>query len=161
MNSTLKTNQEMQVALAKYADTVRRICFLHLKNHHDTEDLFQTIFLKYALYEGTFDNAEHEKAWMIRVSINACKDLLKSAFKKRVVSYDLLQEAAVEDHHKELLSVLLTLPSKYKEVLYLFYYEDYSAAQISKLLGKNENTIYTRLARARTLLKEALGGEVD
>lgn len=158
----MRSDQELELAIEQYADTVRRICFLQLKNHHDTEDLFQTVFLKYALYSGTFDNQEHEKAWIIRVTLNACKDLLKSAFRRRIVSASVLaEEAPVFDRHGELFSVLLTLPDRYKQVLYLFYFEDYSASQVAKILHTNENTIYTRLARARTLLKTALGGEPD
>lgn len=76
----MRSNQEVNSAIERYADTVRRICFVHLKNYSDTEDIFQTVFLKYALSSAAFENEEHEKAWFIRVTINACKDLLKSFF---------------------------------------------------------------------------------
>lgn len=74
----MRSEQEANRALDLYSDTVRRICMIHLKNYADTEDIFQTVFLKYVLSSTVFKNEEHEKAWFIRVTINACKDLLKS-----------------------------------------------------------------------------------
>ena len=81
----MRSEAEVNNAVEKYADMVRRICFYHLKNHADTEDVFQNVFLKYMLYENSFDSEEHEKAWFLRVSINACKDYLKSFFRRKTV----------------------------------------------------------------------------
>lgn len=134
---------------------------IHLKNYADTEDIFQTVFLKYALRSDNFESDEHERAWFIRVTINACKDLLKSFFRSRTVSLDQLleQPAALTPDHREVLEAVLSLPQKYKDVVYLHYYEDYTAPQIADLLGKNVNTIYTLLNRSRQLLKDKLGGD--
>lgn len=77
----MRNEEQIQQAIETYADTVRRICMLHLKNTSDTEDIFQEVFLKYALSPILFKNENHEKAWIIRVTINACKDLLKSFFR--------------------------------------------------------------------------------
>ena len=74
----MRSEEEACRAIDQYADTVRRICMVHLKNYSDTEDIFQTVFLKYVLHTAPFDSPEHEKAWIIRVTINACKDSLKS-----------------------------------------------------------------------------------
>ena len=76
----MRSEEEANRAIEQYSDTVRRICFLHLKNEADTEDIFQTVFLKYVLSSAEFQSPEHEKAWLIRVTINACRDLLKSFF---------------------------------------------------------------------------------
>ena len=84
----MRSEEEANRAVEKYADTVRRICIVHLKNHADTEDIFQTVFLKYVLSSVSFENEEHEKAWFIRVTVNACKDLPKSFFRSRTVSLD-------------------------------------------------------------------------
>ena len=136
---------------------------IHLKNHADTEDIFQNVFLKYVLSSVCFESEEHEKAWFIRVTLNACKDLLKSFFRSHTVSIEevLEQPAALPEDNREVLQAVLSLPQKYKDVIYLHYYEGYTAPQMSKLLGKNVNTIYTLLTRARQMLKEKLGGEDD
>ena len=159
----MRSEQEINRAIDRYADTVRRLCMIHLKNYADTEDIFQTVFLKYALSSVAFENEEHERAWIIRVTINACKDLLKSFFRSRTTSLDTLmaQAAPAAPEHREVLEAVLSLPQKYRDVIYLHYYEGYSAPQISKILGKNVNTIYTLLARSRQMLRERLGGEAD
>lgn len=157
----MRNEQEVNRAIELYSDTIRRLCMIHLKNHADTEDIFQTVFLKYVLSSVSFENEEHEKAWFIRVTINACKDLLKSFFHSRTVSLDdvLEQPAALPEDNREILEAVLSLPQKYREVVYLHYYEEYSAPQISRILGKNVNTIYTLLTRSRQMLREMLGGD--
>ena len=106
-----------------YADMVRRICFVHLKNRHDTEDVFQNVYMKYLLYESTFESAEHEKAWFVRVTINACTDWLRALSRRKWVPLDVLAEESTELDHssKEVLEAVLKLPEKYRDVIYLFY----------------------------------------
>lgn len=134
---------------------------IHLKNYADTEDIFQAVFLKYVLSSVSFESEEHEKAWFIRVTINACKDLLKSFFRSRTVSLDEIAEQSSEmpTDDREVLEAVLSLPPKYKDVVYLHYYEGYTAPQISRILGKNVNTIYTLINRSRQLLRDKLGGD--
>lgn len=137
---------------------------IHLKNYADTEDIFQTVFLKYVLSSVSFESKEHEKAWIIRVTVNACMDLLKSFFRSRTVPLEeLVREpaAAPAGEDREVLEAVLSLPGKYKDVVYLHYYEGYTAPEIGQILGKNANTVYTLLTRAKGLLKERLGGEDD
>lgn len=159
----MRSEIEISAALDRYSDTVRRLCMVHLKNMADTEDIFQTVFLKYALRSAEFESREHEKAWFIRVTINACRDLLRSFFRSRTVSLDELTEQAapLEEENREVLEAVLSLPLKYKEAVYLHYYEDYTAPEIAKILGKNVNTVYTLLNRARGMLREKLGGDGD
>ena len=159
----MRTEQEVALAIERYADMVRRICMLYLKNTSDTEDIFQEVFLKYALYSKSFTGHEHEKAWVIRVTINQCKDLLKSFFRSKTVSVEELLEAPHEsgNQNQEVLRAVLTLPQKYKEVVYLHYYEGYTAVEIGQLLKKKTNTVYTLLARAKALLRESLSDEYE
>lgn len=159
----MRSEQEANRAIERYADTVRRICMIHLKNHADTEDIFQNVFLKYVLSTAVFESEEHEKAWFIRVTINACRDLLKSFFRSRTVSLDTLldQPADLTENDRTVLDAVLALPGKYRDVVYLHYYEGYTAPQISEILHKNVNTIYTLLNRAKQALKETLGGDDD
>lgn len=159
----MRSEQEVNRAVEQYADMVRRLCMIHLKNHADTEDIFQTVFLKYALSSVLFESAEHEKAWILRVTVNACKDLLKNFFRSRTVSLDDIMEqpAVMPPDHREVLEAVLSLPVKYKDAVYLHYYEGYTAPEISRILGKNVNTVYTILNRSKQLLREKLGGEED
>ena len=156
----MRSEQEVDRAIQRYSDTVRRICLVHLKNYADTEDIFQTVFLKYVLSSVSFESDEHEKAWFIRVTINACKDLLKSFFRSRTVPLEELPlSAAVEEGDRGLWEAVWALPENYRDVLYLHYYEGYTVPQIGKLLHKNVNTVYTLLGRAKKLLRERLEEE--
>lgn len=157
----MRSEEAVNRAIENYASTVKRICFIHLKNEADTEDICQTVFLKYAMNDKVFDSEAHEKAWIIRVTINACKDLLKSFFRKHTVSLDAYVEqgGVVDAAHSEVLEAVLDLPEKYRRVIYLHYYEGYPAADIAEILRINVNTVYTQLTRAKTLLRDELGGE--
>lgn len=158
----MRSEQEVNRAIDLYSDTIRRICMIHLKNSADTEDIFQTVFLKYALSHEDFESDEHEKAWLIRVAINACKDLLKSFWKHTVALDEIIEQPSqISPDHKEVLEAVLSLPTRYRDVVYLHYYEDYTAPEISRILGKNVNTVYTLLTRSKQMLKERLGGDGD
>ena len=158
----MRDEQEVNKAIERYSDTVRRLCMIHLKNHADTEDIFQTVFLKYVLSSVSFESAEHEKAWLIRVTINACKDFLKNFFRNHTVPLEELleQPAPIPPDHREVLEAVLSLPKKYREVVYLHYYEEYTAPQIGRILGKNTNTVYTLLTRSKKMLREKLEGGI-
>ena len=159
----MRSEEEAARAIERYGDMVRRLCLVHLKNPADTEDIFQNVFLKYVLSPVVFESPEHEKAWLIRVTINACKDLVKSFFRSRTVPLEELldQPAPLSEEHREVLEAVLALPPKYRDAVYLHYYEGYTAAEIGKLLGKNTNTVYTLLTRARERLRKTLGGDRD
>ncbi len=157
----MRSEQEVNAAIDRYADTVKRLCVLYLKNHADTEDIFQIVFLKYALSTAAFENPEHEKAWIIRVTINACKDWLKSLFHSKTISLDEVLDlpAPIPEDHREVLEAVLSLPQKYKDVIYLHFYEGYTAPEIGRILEKNVNTVYTLLNRGKELLREKLEQE--
>lgn len=159
----MKSEEEAGRAIEQYADMVRRICMIHLKNYEDAEDIFQTVFLKYVLRSEPFDSPEHEKAWIIRVTVNACRDLVKSFFRSRTVSLDQLIEKPQDmpEDHSDILEAVLELPARFRDVVYLHYYEGYSAPEIGRILKKNPNTVYTLLARARQLLKTRLEGVIE
>ena len=159
----MKSEEEAGRAIEQYADMVRRICMIHLKNYEDAEDIFQTVFLKYVLRSEPFDSPEHEKAWIIRGTVNACRDLVKSFFRSRTVSLDQLIEKPQDmpEDHSDILEAVLELPARFRDVVYLHYYEGYTAPEIGRILKKNPNTVYTLLARARQLLKTKLEGVID
>lgn len=157
----MRSEQELRAAMDRHSNTVRRLCVLYLKNATDTEDIFQTVFLKYALSTAAFENADHEKAWFIRVTINACKDWLKSFFRSKTVSLDEILDlpAPIPEDHRMVLEAVLELPQKYKDAIYLHYYEGLTAPEIGAILGKNANTVYTLLTRGRDLLRVKLEKE--
>lgn len=157
----MRSEADANRAVNRYADTVRRICFMHLKNYDDVEDVFQEVFLKYILCDIIFESDAHEKAWLIRVTLNTCKDMLRNPFRKRVCSIEDIEfePSYMQKNEGELLDCILRMPSKYRNVLYLFYYEGYTAVEVAKIMNRKENTIYTWLDRARKALKEQLGGE--
>ena len=159
----MRSEQEANRVIGQYAGLVRRICLMHLKNRADSEDVFQTVFLKYVLSTAAFKSEEHEKAWFIRVTVNACKDLLGSFFRTHTVPLDELVDLPAEapPDTREVLDAVLSLPEKYRDAVYLHYIEGYTAPEIGEILHKNVNTVYTLLTRSKKLLREKLGGDGD
>lgn len=159
----MRSEQEVNDAVERYSDMVLRLCMVYLKHPQDAEDIFQTVFLKYALSEKHFESDEHEKAWMIRVTANTCKDVLKSLFRSRTVPLEEAADCMMEmnEEQSRVLQEVCALPKDYREVIYLHYYEGYTAPEIAGILQKNPNTVYTHLRRAKDLLRERLGGETD
>ena len=158
----MRSEEEVSRAIDTYADLVRRLCLVRLKSREDTEDIFQTVFLKYLQHTKPFESAEHEKAWLIQVTLNACRDLLRFWARRPTVSLEELTAQAVpESEDRGVLEAVLSLPQKYRDAVYLHYYEGYSAPEIGALLGRNTNTVYTLLNRARAMLREKLGGDED
>ena len=157
----MRSEAEALRAIDRYGDTVRRICLLQLKNHADTEDVFQTVFLKYVLSAAVFESEEHEKAWFIRVTLNACRDLLRGVFRSRTVSIHELPDipADVPEEHREVLEAVLALPPKQRAAVHLHYYEGYTTDEIAAILGQRPGTVRSHLSRARQALKEQLKGE--
>lgn len=157
----MKSEADLNRAVEAYGDMVRRICFVHLKNRHDTEDVFQNVYLKYLLHENSFESGEHEKAWFARVAINACTDWLRYLSRRKWVPLEVVDEESesLDSSAAGVLETVLKLPEKYRNVIYLYYYEEYTAVEIARILGKKENTVYTWLSRAKELLRDRLGGE--
>jgi len=143
--------------LESYADMILRVSYQYLKQTCDAEDICQNVFLKYLTHDLHFDSIEHEKAWIIRTTINACKDHLKSAFTRRTVSLDAASAIpAPQVPDTDILDAIKTLPEHYRISIYLFYYEEYSARQIGEILGKSESTVTQYLSRGRRRLRAYL-----
>ncbi|MBS6645061.1 MAG: RNA polymerase sigma factor [Clostridiaceae bacterium] len=159
----MRQESDVEQAIEQYADMIKHICFVYMKNESDTEDVFQDVFLKYALFSEPFQSDEHKKAWLIRVTVNRCKDMLRSFFRTHTCSLEEAMNMA-EDKDPDLSHVLesvMKLPHKYRIIIYLHYYEGYSAVEIAGILNKKVNTVYTHLSRAKAELKKMLGGDFD
>lgn len=156
----MRSEQEVNRAIEQYADMVFRLCMVKLKSNADAEDIFQNVFLKYALSNQEFDSTAHEKAWLIRVTLNACKDHLRGLFRRRTIPLDEVADAPeTTDEQRAVLEAVRSLPKEYRDVVYLHYYEGYTAPEIAEITQRNTNTVYTHLTRARQMLRELLGGE--
>lgn len=144
----------------EYADMILRISYSYLKQTCDAEDICQTVFLKILMKDIRFDTPEHEKAYIIRATVNACKDHLKSGFFRKTVPLEAAETmAAPQLPDLPILEALQALPEKYRVPIYLYYYEDYSAREIGKILGKSEGNITTCLSRGRKKLRDYLQRE--
>lgn len=138
---------------------IYRLAMLYLKNVADAEDAVQNVFLKYIEKEVFFEDVARETAWFIAVTRNYCKDQLRSFWKKRVDMGEIPEPVTWEKTDYELYEQIMKLPDKYREVLYLYYYEDYSVREMADILSRNGSTIQTQLADARKKLKSELEKE--
>ena len=142
-----------------YADPILRLSYTYLKNTHDAQDICQTVFVKLLTEPREFESPEHERAYILRMAANACKDLLKSPWRRRTCDLEACaQVPAPETSDGSVLAAVNQLPAHYRSVIYLFYYEGYQASEIGEILGVPTATIHTRLARGRARLRELLGG---
>ena len=152
-------NQEtLKEFYEKYADLVYRLCMLYLKNESDAKDGVQEVFLRLWEKQPDLRNEEHTKAWLILVTKRYCMDVLKSGWRKKRVEMDSVEEQAAEDSGEggELLEYVLKLPEKFLEVIYLYYYEDYSVKEIGQMLKKSQSTVSSRLVAGRKKLQKML-----
>lgn len=160
-NSLLRTDEELADLYRRNVNRVYKLCYIYLKNAVDAEDAVQTVFLKLLQSDVRFHDCEHEKAWLITTSKNHCKDVLKSWWRRQRVDFDSLPEMASPEEDTqatEIIAILLGLPEKYREVLHLFYLEDYSVNEIADILGRNESTVRSQLLRGREKLKIKVRG---
>jgi RNA polymerase sigma factor, sigma-70 family len=155
---SLRTDDEINEVLSKYSDMVYKIALSQTKSPANAEDIFQEVFLRYVQADTKFESEEHRKAWLIRVSINCCKKLRGSAwFRHTVPLNESLQFSNREK--SDIFYAVSELPSKYRIVIHLYYYEDLSVKEISAVLHRKESTVTSQLSRARSLLREKLKGE--
>lgn len=144
--------------LERYSDMVLRIALHNVGSRADAEDIAQEVFLKRIDARRAFASPEHEKAWMIRVTVNRCRDFLRSAHRRTV---PLPEDLPAKEQNGEVLEAVLCLPAPYRNVIYLHYYEGLSVREIARLLHRRENTVSSWLHRARAALKDLLTGGFD
>ncbi len=150
------------LALAeKYKDTVFRIALSYLGNTYDADDIVQDVFMKLFITNKHFASDDHARYWLIRVTINTCKNLLKSSWKTKNIALDDNTVTTVfeQKEQEDLYQAVMGLPEKYRTVLYLYYYEDFSVKEIAGMLKIKVSAVTTRLSRARDQLKEVWKNE--
>ena len=150
--------QRAEYLVETYADAILRLSYTYLKSTHDAQDICQTVFVKLLAEPRTFETPEHERSYVLRMAANACKDILKSPWRRRTCGLEACAQApAPEAADGSLLAAVNALPANYRSAIYLYYYEGYQAAEIGKILGIPTATVHARLARGRAKLRELLG----
>lgn len=160
--------ETVQHKIETYSPMVYRLAYSLVKNSADADDIHQEVFIRYLKYKPCFENAEHEKAWFLRVTTNQCRNWWKTAWRRRMVSWSEYEEdrglaarqSKEADTGSELIEVVKALPQKYRVVIHLFYYEQLSVEEIAGILGRKASTVRTQLTRARKKLSEMLREEI-
>ena len=157
---TIRSGEEVVALYQQHVSMVYQICLMLMKNVPDAEDVTQTVFRKVMEYPQPFRDAEHEKAWLIVTARNECKNQLKHWWRKKRASEKALDHLVWEQPEDGALwDNILSLPEKYRMVLYLHYYQGYTAQETAEILGKNPSTVRTWLVQARGKLKKILEAE--
>ena len=141
-------NMKIEDVIKEYSTMVCRLAFAKTGNKFDADEVFQEVFYRYVKKKPVFNDKEHQKAWLLKVTVNCSKNLLKSSWKTKIVPLEKADDFVVEEH-SDLHYELALLPSAYREVIHLFYYEDMSTEEIAKLLNRKTSTVRTQLTRAR------------
>lgn len=157
------SDQEYERIVTEYGDIVYRTALSYAKSADDAQDVLQNTFLKLFLRKKPFSDEEHIRRWLIRVTVNECRNLWASYWRKNVEYKEPEENAPAfsDADHEALYQKLRALPPKCRIVIHLFYYEEYSTREIAELLHIREATVRTRLTRARKLLKQQLEEEND
>ncbi|QHW31457.1 RNA polymerase sigma factor [Paenibacillus rhizovicinus] len=160
MYNSSELNESVRKALELYSQSLIKIAFAYLKNTADAEEVAQDVFLTYLQKHPVFDSGEHEKAWLIRTTINKSKNMLKTGWfrSRNPVPEDL---SYLPKEESDVLQAVLALDKKYRIPIHLHYYEGYSIQEIAAILQAKPATVGTWLARGRLILKEKIGGQGD
>lgn len=166
---SLRTRESFDAVMRKYADMVYRLAYSRTGSTFDADDILQEVFLRYIRADKTYNDEEHRKSWLIRITINCTRSFASSAWNRHKDLSEPDENEGSEDPalkaaetKSDVMNALLELPEKYRTVIYLFYYEDMSINEIARSVGITETNVKTRLSRGRDMLKEKLkGGYID
>ena len=151
-------DQALRAMIDRYGDMIFRLAVTRVRNRSDAEDICQEVFLRWYTQKVPFESEEHEKAWLIRVTLNCTNTLLTSSWFKRTVP--LPETLGIKERSESAVwSAVMSLSKADRTLIHLYYYEEYSTAEIAELTQTTEGTVRSRLSRARKRLKEILKGE--
>lgn len=160
----LSAANRMGELVDEYGNMILRVAYTYLNNKADAEDVVQEVFLHILEKKPDFNDKSHEKFWIIRVTINICKNKKNMVWNKRRCSMDDIAQTAVYDNYaddSDVLRAVMSMPDKYRIVIYMYYYEEYSTPEIAAIIGKSDATVRSHLHRARNKLKDLLKEEYD
>lgn len=153
-----KSSAYYRELVTEYSDMVTELCILHTGNYADAEDCYQNVFFK--LYKRLSESdLPNPKAWIITVTLNECRSLLRYRYKRKTADLEEVMLIAEDEREFEFLDIVFRLPPKYRDIIYLYYYQNFSTAEISELTGVKLSTVKSRLKRAREKLKDFLSEE--
>ena len=160
METQLQTGQtpvsnDLESLFATYGDMIYRLALVRTRSAADAEDVMQDVFVELLTKCSCRDDPGHLKAWLIRVTVNKCRSLHRLAWRRKTVPLEECAELAGPEQ-SNVMEEIRQLPETMRNVIYLYYYEDYTIAEIAKILGKNANTVSSTLQRARRKLKDIL-----
>lgn len=160
--STAEREQCAERIVTTYSDMLIRIGYTWFGNPYDAQDICQTVLMKRMEHTEEFETDEREKAWLLRVAVNECKSLKRSAWFRRTVGLEDGALSAVElpeNDADDLFALVQKLPPNYRNAIFLHYYEGYEVKEIADILGQSPNLVSKHLARAKAKLKNGLGGQ--
>ena len=155
----IQPDDSFEALVTEYEKQIYRAAIAILGNVTEAQDIVQDVFIKLYEFTGEFTSKEHQKAWLLRVTINLCKNKLRSCWWRK--SAPLLDTIPAKDQEQlELMEYVMSLPAKYRTVIHLYYYEGYSTSEIAHITGQKEPTVRSLMSRARNQLKEKLSKEI-
>ena len=156
------SDNEITEIYNRQADFLYRVCFNLTHNHADAEDAVQETFIRLIRSRPVFENAAHERAWLLKTGERICLSMLRSKWRKHedIEAYYELGSSG-DTQSWEIFTAVMALPVKYRTVIYLYYYEGYSGKEIAEMLKKPASTIRNYLSEARKVLKKELGEDID
>lgn len=159
-NTSVRTAERIENIINTQGDMLFRLCLITLGNSHDAEDAVQETFIKYLKKAPEFKSDEHEKAWLITVATNKCKDIIRAKNHQPQINIDDVNEFTADSTNSDIMEALMTLPEKFKTVLILHYIEGYSTKEIARIINRTTSAVKMRLQKGRSLLKETYRKEL-
>lgn len=153
-NTSARPADELERVMQTYGNMLFRIALITLGNASDAEDAVQETLIKYMQKAPAFQESEHEKAWLLKVAANTCRDVLRFRNRHQMVDIEEIQEFSRETSDSGILEALMSLPEKFRLVLTLYYVEEYHIEAIAKVIGRTTSAVKMRLQKGRKLLEE-------
>ena len=150
---TQRSSDELESVIDDYSNMIFKICLVMLCNEQDAEDALQEVFMRYLSKAPVFNESEHQKAWLIRVAVNICKDLQRFRFRHNHLDIDELSDYCVTDESTGIMETVMMLSQRYKSVILLYYVEGYDVGSIAEILGISVSAVKKRLQRGREMIK--------
>ena len=153
-HTSARPADDIETIMHTYGNLLFRLCLITLGNASDAEDAVQETLIKYLQKAPDFENAEHEKAWLITVAANKCNDILRFKSRHPIIDMDEISEFTQDVSDSGILDALMTLPERFKTVLVLYYVEEYNIEEIARIIKRTASAVKMRLQKGRRLLLE-------